>query len=125
MKYGDAAKNWTVELDGREHSFRMEHNFWSGEKKYFVDDEMIEHVEGGLKASAAFAGDVPFSVGGHQGYFRHRAVGRAVFYDLFIDDEKIKGEEKHALRLPLWAAALLFLLLFLIAFLSMQFGKGG
>ena len=120
MKYGDAVKNWVVELDGEAHRFRMEHNFWSGEKKYFVDDEMIEHVTGSIKASTTFARDVPFTVGAHEGYFRHRAVGRAVFYDLFIDGEKIKGEEKHALRLPLWVAALLMLLLFLIAFLSMQ-----
>lgn len=113
-------KTWEVELNGETHHFRMEHNFWSGEKKYFIDDELVEHVSGSLKASASFARDVPFNVGGHLGRFQHRAVGRVVFYDLYVDGKKIEGEEKHALRLPVWAIVLLIMVLFLIAFLSMQ-----
>ena len=120
MKYGDAVKTWEVKLDGKAHVLRFEHNFWSGEKKYFIDDEMIKHVPGSLLASASFADDVPFNIGTHQGYYRHRAVGRVVFYDLFIDDEKIKGEEMHALRLPIWAFFLLIGLLFIITWLSMN-----
>ena len=120
MNYGDAVKTWEAVLDGEKHVFRYEHNFWSGEKKYFIDDEMTKHVPGSLMVSASFADDLPFNIGAHQGKFRHRAVGRVVFYDLFIDDEKIKGEEKHALRMPLWAFALLIFLLFIIAWLSMQ-----
>ena len=120
MKYGDTVKTWTVELDGKAHRLRMEHNFWSGEKKYFIDDEPIEHEIGGLKASASFAKDVPFNVGSHAGKFQHRAVGRAVFYDLYVDGENIKGEEQHALRMPPWLFVLLILLLLLIAYFSMQ-----
>lgn len=122
MKHGDAMKTWTMELDDREYTFRMEHNFWSGEKKYYIDNELIEHVEGSIKASTSFTKDVPFIIGNHQGLFQHRAVGRAVFYDLYIDGQKIKGEEKHALRMPIWAAVGLFLLLLLVAFVSMQNG---
>ncbi len=47
-------------------------------------------------------------------------MGRVVFYDLYVDGKKIEGEEKHALRLPMWAIVLLIMVLFLIAFLSMQ-----
>lgn len=123
MKYGDAVKNWVVVVDGKEHHFCLKHNFWTGEKKYYVDDEMIKHVPGSISASASFGSEVPFNVGSHQGKFQHQAVGRVVFYDLYIDGEKIKGEEKNALRMPIWAAVVLFILLFLIAWLSMQFGK--
>lgn len=122
MKYGDAVKQWVVVLDEKEHTFRLEHNFWTGEKKYFIDDELIKHIPGSISASASFGDDVPFNVGAHRGKFQHRAVGRAVFYDLYIEGEKIRGEEKHALRMPIWAGLLMLLLLFLIAWLSMQFG---
>lgn len=122
MNYGDAVKTWDVELNGESHRFRMEHNFWSGEKKYFIDDELVEHVSGSLKASASFARDVPFNVGGHLGKFQHRAVGRVVFYDLYIDDRKIEGEEKRAMRMPPRAIVLLLLALLVIAGLSMIFG---
>jgi hypothetical protein len=56
MNYGDAVKTWEVELNGETHHFRMEHNFWSGEKKYFIDDDLVEHVSGSLKASANLPG---------------------------------------------------------------------
>lgn len=120
MKYGDAVKTWEVELDGKHHRLRMAHNFWSGEKKYYIDDELVEHVPGSLKASAAFARDVPFTIGSHSGKFQHRAVGRVVFYDLYVDGKNIEGEEQHALRMPVWVLVLLILLLFLVAFLAMQ-----
>jgi len=122
MKYGDAVKTWAVELDGKVHRLRMEHNFWSGEKKYHIDDELTEHVPGSLKTSASFARDVPFTIGSHSGTFQHRAVGRVVFYDLYVDGKKIEGEEQHAMRLPPWAIVLLILALLVIAGLSMHFG---
>lgn len=122
MQFGDAVKTWAVELGGEAHQFRMEHNFWSGEKKYFVDDEQIESVSGSLKASAAMMKDVPFTVGAHRGRFQHRAIGRIVFYNLYIDEQKIKGVEKHAMRMPPWAIVLLILALLVIAGLSMRFG---
>lgn len=123
MKYGDSIKRWSVELEGKIHSLRMEHNFWNGEKKYYIDDELIKHVPGNLAEASRFASDVPFNIAGHRGEFRHRAVGRVVFYDLYIDDKKISGEEKNAARLPLWAALLMIALLLLLAWGSMQFGK--
>jgi len=122
MQFGDAVKTWAVELGGEAHQFRMEHNFWSAEKKYFVDDELLEHVPGGLKASASFVKDVPFNIGGHLGKFQHSAVGRVVFYDLYVDGKKIEGEEKHAMRMPPWAIVLLILALLVIAALSMRLG---
>jgi hypothetical protein len=122
MKYGDAVKTWEAVLDGKEHTFRFEHNFWSGEKKYYINDQLIEHVPAGLKQSASFGSEVPFNIGSHQGKFQHRAVGRVVFYDLYIDGDKIKGHEKHALRMPVWAFVLLIVLLLLLAWVSVQYG---
>ena len=87
MKYGDAKKTWAVVLDGQEHTFRLEHNFWSGERKYYVDDELIEHITGSLGASANFGQDVEFTVGGHECRFQYRSIGRTVFYDLYIDEQ--------------------------------------
>lgn len=122
MKYGETIKTWTVVLDGKEQSFRFKHQFWTGEKEYFINDELIKHVPGGLLQSASFSSDVPFHIGVHEGKFKFRAVGRVTFYDLEIDGEKIEGEEKRALRLPLWVAGLLLLALFTIAALSMHSG---
>jgi hypothetical protein len=122
MKYGDSVKTWEVVLGDKKHTFRFEHNFWSGEKKYFINDQLIEHVPAGIKQSASFGSEVPFNIGSHQGKFQHRAVGRVVFYDLYIDGDKIKGEENSALRMPLWAFAALILLLLLIAWVSIQYG---
>ena len=123
MQYGETIKTWTVALDGEEHVLRFQHNFWTGEKNYYVDDALLKSVPGGLRESARFARDVPFSLGLHQGVFRLRAIGRLTFYDLFIDGEKIEGRETSTPRLPLWAGILLMLVLFAIAGLSILSGK--
>ena len=122
MNYGETHKHWNATLAGKEHSFRFEHQFWTGEKKYFVNDELIKHVEGNLLQSASFGSDVPFDIDGHNGVFQFRAIGRLTFYDLYIDGSKIEGEEKSAMRLPPWAIVLSLLVLLAIAGLAMQFG---
>lgn len=123
MKYGDSIKRWSVELEDGIHNLRMEHNFWNGEKKYYVDDELIKHVPGSLAEASRFTSDVTFNVAGHRGEFRHRAIGRLTFYDLYIDGKKISGEQKNAARLPLWVALLMIALLLLLAWGAMEFGK--
>ncbi len=120
MKYGESIKTWDIELDGKPYTFRMEHQWWTGEKSYYINDELIEHVDGGFLQSASFGKDVTFNVGSHEGKFKYRAVGRAVFFDLVIDRNKIEGEEKNALRFPIWLAVLLLLGILAIAFLSGQ-----
>lgn len=122
MKYGETHKTWHIELDGQAYAFRLEYQFWTGEKKYFIDNKLVEHVPGGFLKSASFASNVPFTIGNHNGKFQHRAIGRAVFFDLIVDNEKIEGEEKSALRLPLWMIALLMIILIFIALSAMKFG---
>jgi hypothetical protein len=121
MKYGESIKIWNVELDGQPQSFRLEHQWWTGEKFYYINDELIEHVESGLLQSASFTKDVPFNIGTHNGKFQYRAVGRIVYFDLIIDGNKIDGEEKNALRFPIWVMALLLLGLLVIGWSSGQF----
>lgn len=120
MNYGETHKTWLVELDEKEYSFRFEHQFWTGEKKYFINNELIEHIQGGLMQSASFANDVTFTIGSHKGKFTHRAIGRATFNELFIDENKIQGEEKSALRFPLWVFVLLLIGLVSIGFISIS-----
>ena len=120
MKYGETIKRWNIDLDGQQHTLRFEHQFWTGEKKYYINDELVEHVPGSILQSASFAKDVPFTLGTHQGVFQLRALGRMVFYDLVIDGETIAGEEKSALRLPLWVITLLIIGLIYLALFSMS-----
>ncbi|MEX2516084.1 MAG: hypothetical protein WD572_04100 [Gammaproteobacteria bacterium] len=101
----------------------MEHNFCNGKKKYYVDDELIKHVPGNLAEASRFTSDVTFNVAGHRGKFRHRAIGRLTFYDLYIDGNKIQGSEQNAARLPLWVALLMMALLLLLVWGSMEFDK--
>lgn len=122
LKYGESVKVWNIELDGKPQSFRLEHQFWTGEKSYYINDELIEHIDGGLLQSASFGKDVSFKLGSHEGKFKYRAIGRAVFFDLVIDGNKIEGEEKNALRFPIWLAVLLLLGVCAMAFLSSQSG---
>jgi hypothetical protein len=118
LKYGESIKTWNVELDGKPTSFRMEHQFWTGEKRYYINDELIEHTKGGFLQSGSFIKDVTFNVGNHTGKFKYRAVGRVVFFDLVVDGNKIKGEEINALRFPIWVAALLILAMLSFAYAS-------
>ncbi len=120
MKYGESIKTWDIELDGKLQTFRIEHQFWTGEKKYYINDEMIKHVEGGFLQSASFMKDVPFNIGTHEGKFKFRAVGRLTFYDLIIDGKEIEGEEKNALRFPIWILVLLLLGIGAVAWSSGQ-----
>lgn len=120
MKYGESIKVWNIELDGKLQTFRLEHQFWTGEKNYYINDERIKNVKGGLLQSASFAKDVPFNVGTHEGKFKYRAIGRAVFFDLVIDGNKIDGEEKNALRMPIWVIVLLILVVVAIGFSAGQ-----
>lgn len=118
MKYGESIKVWNIELDGKPQTFRLEHQWWTGEKFYYINDELIEHIEGGFLQSASFVKDVPFNIGTHEGKFKFRAIHRLVFFDLIIDGNKIDGEEKSALRLPIWAIALLCLGIVAIGMMS-------
>jgi len=118
MKYGESIKLWNIELDGQAQSFRLEHQWWTGEKKYYINDKLIEHVAGGFLQSASFVKDVSFNIGSHEGKFKFRAVGRVVFFDLVIDGNKIEGDEKNALRAPIWLIVLLLLGLLAIAWSS-------
>ncbi len=120
MKYGETVTRWQLELNGRTHMMRLVHQFWTGEKKYYVDDELIKHTKGGVLPSASFGEDVTFTLGEHQGRFKFRAVGRMEFYDLYIDDEKIEGDEQRAMRIPAWAIVLLLVSLFLFGILTTQ-----
>ena len=122
MKYGEAHKSWIVDLDGKEQLFRFEHQFWTGEKKYYINDELIKHIHGGLLQSAKFVQEVPFSIGSHKGMFKHRAIGRVTFNDLIIGGEEIKGSEKSAMRFPLWLMTLLIIGLIYIALFSIKNG---
>lgn len=118
MEYGESIKTWNVELDGQQYSFRFVHQFWTGEKSYYINEELIKHVPGSLLSSASLASDVPINVGTHEGKFKFRAVDRVAFYDLYIDGNKIEGEEKNALRMPIWMIVLLCLGLLAVAYLS-------
>lgn len=120
LKYGEAVKEWKAVLNGEVHRFRIEHQFWTGEKKYYIDDELFRHVAGGIAESARFSGNVPFSIGGHRGEFRLKAVGLVAYYDLYIDGNKVEGKERMAPRIPPWAMFLLFFLLILLAWLSIK-----
>jgi hypothetical protein len=118
MAYGESIKTWNVELDDQQHSFRFVHQFWTGEKKYYINEELIKHISGSLLSSASFASDVPINIGTHEGEFKYRAVGRVAFYDLYIDGNKIEGEERNALRAPVWFIAFLLLGLLVVGVLS-------
>lgn len=120
MAYGETTKTWTVLLDGQEHELRLEHHYWTGDKRFYLDDRLIHHIPGGLRASASFADDVPFTLGAHQGRFRYRAIGPMTFYDLVIDGQTIVGDERAGLRLPPWLVAALVAGLFGLAWLSME-----
>jgi hypothetical protein len=122
LKYGESVKIWHIELDGKPYTFRLEHQWWTGEKSYYINDDLIEHVDGGFLQSASFAKDVTFNVGSHTGKFKYQALGRAVFLNLVIDGNEIKGEEKNALRFPIWVAVFLFLGLIAIAWSAAQTG---
>ncbi len=119
LKYGETVKTWTATLDGHEYLFRMQRQFWTGERSYYVNDERIAHTKPGLGNSASFTDDVTHRVGSHDIRFRYRAAGRIAFYELFIDNEKIEGKETSALRFPPMVAVILLMLLLGIAALSM------
>lgn len=119
LKYGETVKVWTVTLDGQEYRFRMQGQFWTGERSYYVNDERIAYTKPGLGNSASFTDDVIHQVGSHGIRFRYRAAGRIAIYDLFIDNEKIEGRETSAQRFPPMVAVILLMLLFGIAALSM------
>lgn len=120
MRYGETITRWQVELNGKRHTMRLVHQFWTGEKKYYVNDELIKQTKGGVIPSASFGEDVSFTLEKHQGQFKFRAVGRMEFYDLYIDDRKIEGDEQRALRIPIWAIALLLASLFMFGILTTQ-----
>ena len=111
MNYGETIKNWSIKLDDKEQTFRFEHQFWTGRKKYYVNDELIKHVRGSILASCAMNETVAFTIDGHEGefIFRHRSKGlhnpfdsSTVYIDLFIDGEKVDGRKTKAKRQPNW-----------------------
>jgi len=119
LNYGETLKHWTASLDGNEYRIHMLRQFWTGERKYFVNDELIAHTKPGLANSARFSDDVSHKIAGHEIRFRYRAVGRVAFFDLFVDGEKIEGSETSALRFHPMIAVILTMLLLGMAAMSM------
>ena len=73
MKYGETINTWATELDGKHHSFRFEHQFWTGRKSYYIDEELVRHVNGGLFESGTRSDKTEFCLGEHNGIFEYSA----------------------------------------------------
>ncbi|MGR9091695.1 MAG: hypothetical protein ACU85U_14070 [Gammaproteobacteria bacterium] len=112
-------KKWTTELDGIEHSFRFEHQFWTGRKEYYVDDTLVRKVSGGLFESGSFGDKADFTLGSHTGLFEYSAkvplqnalLPGSIFFEhngiiskcgLSIDGENIQGTSEKAPHYPPW-----------------------
>lgn len=134
MNYGMTIKKWATELDGIEHNFRFEHQFWTGRKEYYVDDKLLRKVRGGLFASGSFGDKAHFTLDSHTGLFEYSAkvplqnalMPGSVFLEhngiiskcgLSIDGKSIQGTAEKALHYPQWLnwAFIVFILGLIIA----------
>jgi len=127
LAYGETITTWAADIEGRQHTFRFEHQFWTGRKKYFINDKLVKHISGGLIESCRGSVTVSFCVDSHDIQFLFRAsresdfsyggVGHndesAIFdkdagvttsMELLIDGAKIKGSVESERRMSGWAA---------------------
>jgi len=129
LEYGETITTWAADVEGSPYTFRCEHQFWTGRKKYYINDKLVRQISGGLIESCRSSVAANFHIDSHDIQFLFRAArefgfsyggagyddmsevfdkdaGVVTSMELSIDGTKIKGSMKSARRMAGWAAPL-------------------
>ncbi|MFT5659103.1 MAG: hypothetical protein ACI9KN_002385 [Gammaproteobacteria bacterium] len=131
-KYGETVNIWSTQVDNKDYTFRFEHQFWTGRKRYFINDKLVKKISGGVIEAHRFRTSTSFTVNGHEVQFLFQAktydahlsytlfvkdLGIKTIMNLLIDGKQIAGVEEQASRCAGWVIPVVLAFTLLCIFL--------
>lgn len=99
-----AKKSWSFQLEGGTHTIDLEHGYWSGKRKIYLDGTLIHESFKTQLLLFDTGSEIPFQIGEHSGSVIIRTNGIIFSYDVVLDGRSLETGQhvKPSTPVPVW-----------------------